>query len=77
MSTDQFILSFSCPNRPEIVAAVSRHLYESRHQVIGSKDVLQAVIAGKQNANVNVRGFVGKWRAVSDEDENYVYSIAL
>jgi site-specific DNA recombinase len=32
-------------------------------RIIGSKDVLQAVIAGKQNANGNVRGFVRKWRA--------------
>jgi hypothetical protein len=27
-------------------------------RIIGNKDVLQAVIAGKQNANSNVRGFV-------------------
>lgn len=31
-------------------------------RIMGSKDVLQAVIAGKQNANGNVRGFVRKWR---------------
>jgi hypothetical protein len=31
-------------------------------RIIGNKDVLQAVIAGKQNANGNVRGFVRKWR---------------
>jgi hypothetical protein len=29
-------------------------------RIIGSKDVLQAVIAGKQNTNGNVRGFVLK-----------------
>jgi site-specific DNA recombinase len=27
-------------------------------RIIGSKDVLQVVIAGKQNTNGNVRGFV-------------------
>jgi hypothetical protein len=32
-------------------------------RIIGSKDVLQAVVAGKQTANGNVRGFVRKWRA--------------
>ena len=32
-------------------------------RIIGSRDVLQAVIAGKQTANGNVRGFVRKWRA--------------
>jgi DNA invertase Pin-like site-specific DNA recombinase len=35
-------------------------------RIIGSKDVLQAVIAGKQTANGNVRGFVRKWRARTD-----------
>ena len=35
-------------------------------RIIGSKDVLQAVIAGKQTANGNVRGFVRKWRARKD-----------
>jgi site-specific DNA recombinase len=37
-------------------------------RVIGSKDVLQAVIAGKQTANGNVRGFVRKWRARTDSN---------
>jgi site-specific DNA recombinase len=36
--------------------------------IIGSKDVLQAVIAGKQNANGNVRDFVRKWRARRDSN---------
>ena len=36
---------------------------ENAIRIIGSKDVLQAVIAGKQTANENVRGFVRKWRA--------------
>src|SRR5438128_8269667 len=31
-------------------------------RIIGNKDILQAVIAGKQTANGNVRGFVRKWR---------------
>ena len=35
-------------------------------RIIGSKDMLQAVIAGKQTANGNVRGFVRKWRARRD-----------
>ena len=35
-------------------------------RIIGNKDVLQAVIAGKQNANGNVRGFVRKWRTRHD-----------
>ena len=37
-------------------------------RIIGSKDVLQAVIAGKQTANGNVRGFVRKWRARDDSN---------
>jgi hypothetical protein len=36
-------------------------------RIIGNKDVLQAVIAGKQNANSNVRGFVRKWRAIQNK----------
>jgi site-specific DNA recombinase len=40
-------------------------------RIVGSNDVLQAVIAGKQNANGNVRGFVRKWRAREDEDGNH------
>ena len=39
-------------------------------RIVGSKDVLQAVIAGKQNANGNVRGFVRKWCAGEDESAN-------
>ena len=34
-------------------------------RIIGSKDVLQAIIGGKQTANGNVRGFVRNWRARS------------
>ena len=37
-------------------------------KIIGSKDVLQAVIAGKQTANGNVRGFVRNWRARRDSN---------
>jgi hypothetical protein len=34
-------------------------------RIVGSKDVLQAAIAGKQAENGNVRGFVRKWRATT------------
>jgi site-specific DNA recombinase len=37
-------------------------------RIIGSKDVLQAIIAGKQTANGNVRGFVRKWRTRHDSN---------
>jgi site-specific DNA recombinase len=37
-------------------------------RIIGSKDVLQALIAGKQIANGNVRGFVRKWRSLGEGD---------
>ena len=37
-------------------------------RIVGSKDVLQAVIAGKQTTNGNVRGFVRKWRARDDSN---------
>lgn len=37
-------------------------------RIIGSKDVLQAAIAGKQTENGNVRGFVRKWRARNDSN---------
>ena len=37
-------------------------------RIISSRDVLQAVIAGKQTANGNVRGFVRNWRARRDSN---------
>lgn len=37
-------------------------------RIIGSKDILQAAIAGKQTENGNVRGFVRKWRARRDSN---------
>lgn len=37
-------------------------------RIIGSKDVLQAAIAGKQTENGNVRGFVRKWRTRHDSN---------
>jgi len=37
-------------------------------RIIGSKDVLQAVIAGKQTPNGNIRGFVRNWRARRDSN---------
>jgi site-specific DNA recombinase len=40
-------------------------------RIIGSKDILQAAIAGKQIENGNVCGFVRKWRAAADEDGQY------
>jgi len=47
-------------------------------RIIGSRDVLQAVIAGKQTANGNVRGFVRKWRASQNKTANtYVIEIAI
>jgi hypothetical protein len=33
-------------------------------RIIGSKDILQAAIAGKKSENGNVRGFVREWRAI-------------
>jgi site-specific DNA recombinase len=46
-------------------------------RIIGSKEVLQAVIAGKQNTNGNVRVFVRKWRATVDKDGHYSFAVAL
>ena len=37
-------------------------------RLLGSKDILQAAIAGKQTENGNVRGFVRKWRARNDSN---------
>ncbi len=37
-------------------------------RIVGSKDILQAAIAGKQTENGNVRGFVRKWRARHDSN---------
>ena len=39
-------------------------------RIIGSKDILQAAIAGKQTENGNVRGFVRKWRAIQNKITN-------
>jgi hypothetical protein len=45
-------------------------------RIIGSKDVLQAAVAGKQTENGNVRGFVRKWRAIQNKIANsYVIEI--
>jgi site-specific DNA recombinase len=37
-------------------------------RIVGSKDLLQAAVAGKQTENGNVRGFVRKWRARNDSN---------
>ncbi len=37
-------------------------------RIIGSKDLLQAAIAGRESAKCNVRGFVRKWRAGRDSN---------
>jgi site-specific DNA recombinase len=39
-------------------------------RIVGSKDILQAAIAGKQTENGNVRGFVRKWRAIQNKTAN-------
>ena len=41
---------------------------DDRARIIGSKDILQAAIAGKQIENGNVRGFVRKWPARKDSN---------
>jgi site-specific DNA recombinase len=47
-------------------------------RIIGSRDILQAAIAGKQIENRNVSGFVRKWRAIQNKTANsYVIEIAL
>jgi len=47
-------------------------------RMIGSKDMLQAAIAGKQIENGNVRGVVGKWRAIQNRTTNsYVIEITV
>ena len=37
-------------------------------RIIGSKEVLQAAIAGKQTENGNLLGFVRKWRTRHDSN---------
>ena len=37
-------------------------------RIVGSRDILQAAIAGKQTENGNVRGFIRKWRARRDSN---------
>jgi hypothetical protein len=45
--------------------------------MIGSKDMLQAAIAGKQIENGNVGG-VGKWRAIQNRTTNpYAIEVAV
>lgn len=39
-------------------------------RIIGSKDALQAVLAGKQTTNGNVHGFVRKWFATQNRATN-------
>lgn len=47
-------------------------------RIIGSKDILQAAIAGRQNENGNVRGLVRKWRAIQNKTANpYTIEITI
>jgi hypothetical protein len=47
-------------------------------RIIGNKDVLQAVIAGKQNTNGNVCGFVRKWRATRNKTtKSYAIEVTI
>jgi hypothetical protein len=49
-------------------------------RIMGSKnDLLRTLVAasGGKSAAIGVPGFVREWRAVRDEDENYVYAIAV
>ena len=45
-------------------------------RIIGSRDVLQAAVAGKQTENGNVRSFVRKWRASRNKTAN-TYTIEI
>ena len=47
-------------------------------RIIGSKDILQAAIAGKQIENSGIRGFVRNWRAIQNKTANsYIIDISL
>jgi hypothetical protein len=47
-------------------------------RMVGSKDALQAVIAGIQIANGNTGGFVCKWRAGQNKTANtYIIEISI
>jgi site-specific DNA recombinase len=46
-------------------------------RIIGSRDILQAAIAGKQIENGNVGGFVRKWRAIQNNTANSYVEIAI
>jgi len=35
-------------------------------RIIGSRDILQAAVAGKQTESGKVRGFVRKWRSLAE-----------
>ena len=60
--------------QPRVVDAIE--VDDKAIRIIGSRDVLQAVIAGKQAANGNVRGFVRNWRAGWNETTNtYIIDI--
>ena len=50
---------------------------EEAIRIVGSKDALQAVIAGIQIATGNTGGFACKWRPSVDETDNYVFDGAL
>ncbi len=46
--------------------------------IIGSKDICEAAIAGKQTENGHVCSFVRKWRAIPNKNANsYVIEISL
>jgi site-specific DNA recombinase len=46
-------------------------------QIIGSRDILRAAIAGKQIENGNVGGFARKWRAIQNNTVNSYVEIAI
>ena len=47
-------------------------------RIIGSKDAVQAVIAGEQTANGNVHDFIRKWLATQNKTTNsYAIEITI
>jgi hypothetical protein len=46
-------------------------------RITGSKSALLRALAASSSAGSEVLSFVSKWRAVVDENENYVFTVTL
>jgi hypothetical protein len=59
--------------RKDVIRSVASGITvgDGRIRIIGDETVLASVVSGQRNRNGFVRGFVGEWRTVAGDDENW------